>query len=466
MEFRPIDRYRSMTQRLPSTGRPPLHSCHPKPTNLFPVVPRSVMGPVVRTVQVYIPHHSRGFIHEAENSYRDRGCPISGEMVLSLFNLTRVAVRIFLTGQKRRFRLRTYSGTPKDVCRKIVEACYDSRKNYFRTSVDTYPELWTRDFGRCVPALIHTGYRQEVINTYRFAFDAFRNAGRYELTILPNGQLYNFPFGTYSPDGFAFFLYGLCALDDPTLVKNNRSFLTREAERFSRLVVHPDDGMVKADVHFSEAQDYLRRSGSCYTTCCAFIVQQALNRLNLPNPLRSHDYPTILKTHYYNSPLGFFYDDMSKRSFISGDANILPFWCGAVSRAPFANVDDILNPVLDNMQQAQLNSPYPTRYRNGTEKLPSLRLDHFNPWQTRSVWTCLGIHFLEMLHQYAPARFSKEMMRFVGLIDKLRCFPEVVSHRTETLYSYPLYVSETSMLWAANLLNLLQDNPRVVHEHI
>lgn len=404
--------------------------------------------------------------NEKENTSNDSNRPPIGAIILSLLNLTRVAVRIFFTGQRRRFWRRTYSGSPKAICRKIVEACFDSQKKYFRTSVDTYPELWTRDFGRCVPALIHTGYRPEVIHTYRFAFQAYQKAGRYELTILPDGQLYNFPFGTYSPDGFAFFLYGLCALGDETLVEENRSFLTREAERFSRLVIHPETGTVRTNVHYSEAQDYLRRNSSCYTTCCAFIVQQVLNRLSIPNPLAAYDYPAILNTHYYNAPLGFFYDDMSKRSFISGDANILPFWCGAASRPPFSQIDDVLNPVLDNLHRAGLNSPYPSRYRNGSEKLPSLRLDRLNPWQTRSVWTCLGIHFLEMLYQYAPARFSKEIMRFVELVDRLRCFPEVVSHETRTLYSYPLYVSETSMLWAANLLNLLQDDPRVVHEHL
>lgn len=151
---------------------------------------------------------------------------------MSVLNLALVAARILLTGQIRRFRTRKYEGSPQVICRAIVEACYDTQKKYFRTSVDTYPDLWTRDFGRCVPALLHAGYRPEVVNTYRFAFAAYREAGRYELTILPNGRLYNFPFGTYSPDGFAFFLYGLCALNDPTIVDENRTFLTNDAELF------------------------------------------------------------------------------------------------------------------------------------------------------------------------------------------------------------------------------------------
>ncbi|MBN2715900.1 MAG: hypothetical protein JXX14_08590 [Deltaproteobacteria bacterium] len=384
---------------------------------------------------------------------------------MSVFNLARVSARIILSGQMRRFHIRTYGGSPKDICRSIVEACYDSKKKYFRTSVDTYPELWTRDFGRCVPALINAGYRDEVVNTYRFAFDAFQKSGRYELTILPDGQLYNFPFGTYSPDGYAFFLYGLCALDDESIIDDNSVFLAQESQRFFRLTVNPSDGTVKTNVHFSEAQDYLRRNSSCYTTCCCFIVQQALAKLGIANPLTNFDYPLILKERYYSDAHGYFYDDMFKRHFVSGDANILPFWSGAVSRQPFGCVDDILIPVLDNIEKSQLNMPYPTRYRNGTEKLPSLRLDRINPWQTSSVWTCLGIHYLEMLYLYAPHHFTGELNRFVELIDRLRCFPEVVSHKTKTLYRYPLYVSETSMLWAANLLNLLQDNPRVVHEH-
>ncbi|MBN2530833.1 MAG: hypothetical protein JXR76_30890 [Deltaproteobacteria bacterium] len=352
------------------------------------------------------------------------------------------------------------------ICRKIVEACFDSKRNYFRTSVDTYPELWSRDFGRCVPALIHTGYRQEVISSYCFAFNAYEKAGRYELTILPNGRLYNFPFGTYSPDGFAFFLYGLCALDLPELVDEHRPFLQREAVRFFNTVIHPQNGTVKTQVHFSEAQDYLRRDSSCYATCCCYIVQQALNKLGIDNPLTGYDYPAILKQRYYSDDLGFFFDDVHQRHFVSGDANILPFWTGAVRPPAFEMPKDTLDKVLNHLDAAMLNTPLSSRYRNGTEKLPSLRLDRINPWQTDSVWTCLGIHFMEMLALYAPHRFIEEKEKYLALVNEMRCFPEVISSHTGDLYRYPLYVAETSMLWAANLLNLLQDDPRVTHEHL
>ena len=385
-----------------------------------------------------------------------------GGTILSVLNLVCVSARIFATGQIRRIRPRQYHGSPEAICRQIVEACYDSKKKYFRTSAQTYPELWSRDFGRCVPALIHTGYRDEVVNSYLFAFRAYQRAGRYELTVLPSGSLYNFPFGSYSPDGFAFFLYGLCALNEPGLVADNKHFLNREAARFFRTVVAPRNGTVKENIHFSEAQDYLRRSSSCYSTCCCFIVQQALNKLGLDNPLASYNYSEILKHRYFNPEGHFFYDDMHRRNYISGDANILPFWSGMVSKPGFA---DIMN-VLEKMDESELNSPYPSRYRNGTEKLPSLRLDRVNPWQTDSVWTCLGLHLLEMLYIYHRERFQSELNKICELVSRLRCFPEVIHHRTKNLYQYPLYVSETSMLWAANLLNLLQERPRVVHEHM
>ena len=381
---------------------------------------------------------------------------------MSLLNLTRVSFRIFTTGQIRRFVRRQYHGEPAAICRQVVEKCYDPKRKYFRTSVDTYPELWSRDFGRCVPALIHTGYREEVLNSFLFAFRAYRKAGRYELTILPDGSLYNFPFGTYSPDGFAFFLYGLCALREQGLVDDNADFLHQEARRFFHQVVNPNDGTVRENTHFSEAQDYLRRNSSCYSTCACFIVQQSLCKLGIDNPLAPFDYPSILKSRYFNSAHHYFYDDIAKRPYISGDANILPFWCGALEKNHFA---DIRN-VMERMDEANLNVPYPSRYRNGTEKLPSLRLDRLNPWQTESVWTCLGLHMLETLHRHWPQRFQMEMKKMTTLISNLQCFPEVISHRTKQLYQYPLYVSETSMLWAANLLNLLQENPRVAHEHI
>ncbi|MBN2340267.1 MAG: hypothetical protein JXX29_05665 [Deltaproteobacteria bacterium] len=381
---------------------------------------------------------------------------------MSIVNLARVSFRIFFTGQQRRIRKRRYTGSPASICRQIVERCYNKKHEFFQTSADTYPELWSRDFGRCVPALIHTGYEAEVTKSYHFALRAYQRAGRFELTILPDGGLYNFPFGTYAPDGFAFLLYGLCALGNHELVRNHFHFLSREAMRFFRLVVNPTDGSVKSTVHFSEAQDYLRRDASCYTTSICYIVQQALTRLGIPNPLENFNYPHLLLSKYYNANLDYFYDDENRRPYISGDANILPYWSGAVH----PNSPTSFDAVLASVDNAHLTGPFPMRYRNGTEKLPSLRLDHLNPWQSSSVWTCLGIHLLETLYLYNRSRFHEERKQLELLVTQERCFPEVVDSRTRRLYSYPLYVAETSMLWAANFLNLLQNNPRVAHEHL
>ena len=116
-------------------------------------------------------------------------------------------VRIAATGLFRRaFGHRHYEGSAKQICRKIVRACFDESRGYFKTSLRTYLDFWARDFGRCVPSLLALGYREEVVRTYRFALERYRAAGRFALVIDPVGGLFDFP--AYAPDGFAYFYTG------------------------------------------------------------------------------------------------------------------------------------------------------------------------------------------------------------------------------------------------------------------
>ena len=153
-------------------------------------------------------------------------------------------LRIVATGLFRRaFGYRRYQGDPKQICAKIVRACFDESRGYFRTSLRTYRDFWARDFGRCVPSLIALGFRDEVIRTYHFALERYRNGGRFALAINPRGGLFDFP--AYAPDGFALFLRGLAALNDAGLIDMYGDFLEKELLRFYRTVVDPRKGIAR-----------------------------------------------------------------------------------------------------------------------------------------------------------------------------------------------------------------------------
>jgi hypothetical protein len=342
---------------------------------------------------------------------------------------------------------RTYEGGAKEICREIVARCFHPQKRYFRTSLTTYQSFWARDFGRCVPALIDLGYREEVLSSYRWALEIYERQQRFALVITPGGTLFDFPY--YAPDGFAFFLSGLTHLNAPQLIETHRAFLEQELMRFTNLVVDKDTGLVRDDRFFSEAQDFTKRRSSCYSNAMCHVVKQAAHALDLENSLWRFDYEALIRKHFFAGD--HFFDDMTRLSHVSGDACVTPFYVNAVE-----NPERIFPIVLSRMDEEGLTHPFLARYGNTAKKnRPMIRLERFNQWQRDTVWSCLGLQLLEVLQRLAPDRYLTELAKYEALVERLRCFPEVLSSDSGTLFKGPFYMSDDSMLWAADLLRML-----------
>lgn len=358
---------------------------------------------------------------------------------------------LFATLRRKCLGHERYEGSAEEICEQVVRRCFDPAKRYFRTSSTSYPEFWARDFGRCVPALLALGFEREVGDTYRYALGRFEAAGHFALVITPGGRLFDFP--GYAPDGLAFFLHGLDRLGDRALVDRHRPFLEREVERFAELVIDPESGLVKRGVCFSEAQDYAVRDSSCYSTSVCYLLQQQLDALALPNPLARYDYRALILDRLWEHD--HFLDDLSRPAWPSGDAQVLPFWTGLLGRDRAAR--QRLDTVLRWMDDQGLNAPLPCRYGIAGMTARRMHVLHWlNPWQRDTVWTCLGLHFLEVLRDFAHPRFSAELEPYRRLVERLGCFPEILEPEQAGLYEGALVISEDSMLWAANLWNMLK----------
>jgi hypothetical protein len=292
-------------------------------------------------------------------------------------------------------------------------------------------------------------------STCRAALRRYEAAGRFGLIIAPSGRVWDFP--AYAPDGFAFFLRALARLDDKAIVRRHEGLLRREAWRFFETVVDPGTGLVRAGVHFSEAQDFAVRSSSCYSNVMCHVAREALDALGLPNPLARYDTPRLVREAFFDGDR--FFDDLTRPIHPSGDAAILPFWSGlmgtgAEAAGPFARV-------LARMDRDGLNSPWPSRYGTGTSGRRRMILLHrVNPWQADAVWTCLGLHLLETERGLAPERFEADLARYSALVERQRCFPEVIDSGTGELFRSRFYTSDDSMIWAANLWALLASRTR------
>jgi hypothetical protein len=345
-----------------------------------------------------------------------------------------------------------YPGTAEEICAQIVRRCFHPERRYFMTSRWSYPEFWARDFGRCVPALLALGFEREVWETYRYALERYEREGAFALVLTPRGKLFDFPAG-YAPDGFAFFLLGLARLGDRALVARHRAFLEREAERFAALVVDPGTGFVRRGVLFSEAQDNAIRDSSCYSSCACLVARESLADLGLANPLDRFDHAALVERFWDGD---HYADDLRRLPFPSGDAQILPLWSGAVASRSAARAR--LDLVLAWLDRQGLNTPLPARYGVGPAPGRRMHLVHrINPWQEGAVWTCLGLHLLEVLRDHHHPRFPVEIARYRALVERERCFPEVLDGATGELFAGPVLLSEDSMLWAASFWQLLRD---------
>jgi hypothetical protein len=364
-------------------------------------------------------------------------------------NIAPFQFRIVFSGLYRRlFGRRQYEGDAESICRQIVEECFDSKRNCYMASPRTYRDFWARDFGRSVSSLLFLGYQNEVRATYRYALGAYRRKGRFALIISPDGGVHDFP--AYAPDGFAFFLYGLVHLQDERLIEAYRPFLEQELRRFVRIVVDEKTGLVRTDRRFSEAQDYAIRKASCYSTVMCHVASRAADALLLKNPLSRYDYPSLIRRHYWNGE--FFYDDITKPPYISGDACITPFWADAVTD-PKADFEKVLR----RLDDVGITRPIPARYcaQDGANR-PMIWMDRINPWQRDAVWMCLGVQYLEVLSKFNPERYLFDLRSLEVTVERLGCFPEVLSKDTLDLYRSPLYCSEDAMIWAADLLRMLK----------
>jgi len=365
---------------------------------------------------------------------------------------TAVGWRILRAGLRRkRAGPERYQGSAEAICEQIVRRNFDPRRRMFQTSLWSYPEFWARDFGRCVPPLLALGFEREVAETYRYALACYERAGAFALVITPDGKLFDFP-AAYAPDGFAFFLWGLARLGERGLVGRHRAFLEGEAERFAALVTDPATGLVRRGVLFSEAQDNAIRDSSCYSNAACFLARESLQALGLRNPLARFDYPALLEGFWQGD---HYVDDARRPPFASGDAQLLPLWCGALERsAARARLDT----VLAWMDRHRLNDPLPSRYGNGPAAGRRMHLVHrINPWQASAVWTCLGIHLLEVLRAHEHPRYLVELARYRSLVERERCFPEVLDGETGEMFVGPVLLAEDSMLWAANVWQMLRE---------
>jgi len=353
-------------------------------------------------------------------------------------------IRYFIRSVKRKlYGPKRYPGTVRYICKAIIDDCWNGK--YFRNSAGHYAEFWARDFGWCVEALLKLGYRNKVLKTLDYALGRYSRHGMITSTISPSGKCFNFP-DHYSPDSVVYMFRSLRLAKAGQLVKKYRVFLQREADRFYKEVINPKTGMVRRKKKFSGMRDYAIRDSSCYDNVFAAVLSDELTKLKFKNPLRKHRIKNKIKKHFWTGR--FFLDDSSGRLHITGDANLFPFYFRLFDKS-------MMKKAFNAIQKAHLDSPFPLKYMSGRAQEKMIIYNIFVPnWEKDCIWTHMGLLYVRLLKQVNKKLYEKHITSYAVMVEKHRTYYELFFPNKKP-YRSLFYHSDEAMLWAANLLALL-----------
>ena len=358
----------------------------------------------------------------------------------SIFNYLTEGTRIFLTGWKNRIHTKKYEGNAEEICGKIIQECWNGR--YLQTSTGNFAQFWTRDFGFCCQSLLKSGHEDEVHQTLRYAINRFKQYNKITTTITPRGKPFDFPF--QAADSLPWLIHSIKISNLP--YHSFKPFLNLEIKKFYKRFINKRTGLIKPELHVSSMKDFSVRKSSCYDNCMAAMLAKDLRNLKLENPFSKFNYPSLLKRHFWNGK--YFYDDLTRKEYVAGDANIFPFVLGLIGDK------DMLNSVMTEIHRAGLNEPFLLKYTNSREKGKFIWQEIFlRNYESDAIWMHMGPLYVKLLQDVDPKRAEEFKKKYAELIEKHKNFLEVYTSKGKP-FSTPFYYCDSGMLWAANYLML------------
>jgi len=351
--------------------------------------------------------------------------------------------RIFFSSWKTRIFPKKYDGSAKEICQKIVDSCWNGR--FFQTSNQNFTQFWTRDFGWCVESLMKLEYQKEVHQTLRYAINRFKQYRKITTTITPRGKPFDFP--NMAVDSLPWLIHAIQV--SKFSYYEQRSFLNRQIKLFFEKVVDSDTGLVKSEKHFSSMKDFAIRDSSCYDNCMVALLAKDLDKLkHLYNPFKKYHYPTLLRQNFWNGQ--YFFDDLDKKEYVAGDANLFPFLFNLVQD----HGDYMLKRVVKKIQEEELDSPLPLKYTKNRDGVKFIFDELFmRNYESDSVWTHMGPLWIKTIARVDGQLARRYKARYTKLIQKEQGFLEVLDAKGRP-FSTPFYYCDREMLWAANYLTL------------
>lgn len=350
-------------------------------------------------------------------------------------------LKIIFTGVKQ------YGGDDIQICRRIIENCYNKESGYFMTSCGHFSEFYARDFGWTAKALVRLGYKERVQKTLDYALDIYKKHGSIEQTIDPKGKPFTYP-AKYSPDALTFIIRSIRHCRPNALIEKYKDFLNREIEKYYELVIEKDTGLVRRDISFNSMKDYSERFSSCHDNVVTGILSETLKKYRvLYNPFKKYNYPRLIMDHFWTGR--YFLDDLSGDKTICGDAQVLPFWSKMI------NDREILLQVVKTIREVGLDKPFPLKFTLGRAKNQKMIKEEFfaGNYQRDSVWPHIGMMYIDIVRKLYPDLAIFYLDQYRNVIKEYSNFLEVFDCDGKPFKNMWFY-SDESMIWAANYLYL------------
>lgn len=346
------------------------------------------------------------------------------------------AVQMFLRARRvKKHGFKEYKGKASQICKQIVKDCWN--KTLFCASAGHFNVFYMRDFGMCVEALLKLGYKKEVWKTLQFALTVYSREKKLTTTITAGHKPVDY--FAPAPDTLPFLIHSLKLAKAKDLVEIYKPFIEKEIDNYYNKFIEPKSGLIHARF-FSSIKDQAKRRTSCYDICMAGMLSKDLDELKLANPLKQYNYEELLKNNFWN---GKYFEDALFDNFISGDANVFPYWCGIIKDKK------MLKSSIAAIQKNNLDEPFPLKYTSEKKARFLLWSYILSPnYEGTTIWTHLGLCYLDVLSKADKKLMKKYLSQYEKHIEKHKTFLEVFN-QDGSVYETPFYIADEGMLWAS-----------------
>ncbi len=372
-------------------------------------------------------------------------------MVYNHYLFFKEASRMFKRKVKvKKAGFKKYKGDAKEICRQVIEDCWNKEKKYFQVSAGHFNLFYTRDFSWCTKPLINLGYEDQVIQTLSYCLDIFEKYGKVTVAISPEGKPFDFP--RYSVDSLPYLIRSLKQAKAYSLISKHQKFLEKEIKRFHDTAIDISTGMIRENTHFSSIKDHHKRSSCCYDNTMLAMLSFDLKELRLYNPMREYDYRKLIQFSFWNRD--YFIEEHMGPRHVSGDSNIFPFWSGVFKDK------SMLKRVIEKIRESGIDKPFPLKYSEKKDALEDknrvkIKSSVFaKDYEEDSIWMHMGPIYIGIVKEADKKLAEEYINKYIKIIERYQNYLEVFNSKGEP-YSTMFYCTDESMLWSSIFLDIL-----------